>query len=295
MPPRTKLAELADIATAQWGMVTTAQAGSVDVSPQAVARLASSGDLERLAHGVYRIAGSPPGPHDEVRAAWLGLDPRRTAGERIAGDTVEVVSHRSAALLHDLGDVDSDILEFSAPTRRQTRRSDIHLHRRTVAGSDWTLVDGLPVTTPLRTISDLAAARLDLGHLAGIVRDALVGHHLSVSSVAEVLDQHAKAYGVAIGGVTLVEVMLDEAGVPESALDVAMYAGPAARRSLVDRLVVDGAFGHVARRNLEALEADGTLEAIAVAVLRLAADPTVQLATRRSTTNADSTPEQRRD
>jgi hypothetical protein len=219
---RSKIAELADIAVGQWGMITTAQAAASRVSPQVVARLARGGELERLAHGIYRLAGSPPHPHDDLRAAWLALEPRRTASERLATDTAEVVSHRSAAVLHELGDVDADVLEFTAVVRHQTRRRDIRIHRGVVDASSRTLVGGLPVTTPLRTIGDLASARLDRGHLAGVVRDALIEHNLTVSAVAAVLDQHARAYGVTAGaGAALVELMLDEAGVPHSTIEVA--------------------------------------------------------------------------
>jgi hypothetical protein len=219
---RSKLAELAEIAAGQWGMITTAQATVSRVSPQVVARLAKDGELERLAHGIYRLAGSPPHPHDDLRAAWLALEPRRTASERLAADTAEVVSHRSAAVLHELGDIDADVLEFTAAVRHQTRRRDIRIHRGSVDASTVTLVAGLPVTTPLRTIGDLASARLDRGHLAGVVRDALIDHNLTVPVVAAVLDQHARAYGVTAGsGTALVGLMLDEAGVPQSTIEVA--------------------------------------------------------------------------
>jgi hypothetical protein len=225
-PP--KIVVLAEIAAGQWGMITTAQAAASGVSAQTVARMAHDGQLERLAHGIYRLAGTPPHADDEVRALWLAIDPQRTASERIAAADVAVVSYRSAAVLHRLGDVDADVVEFTVASRHQTRRGDVRIHRGTVDASDKTLVDGLPVTTPLRTISDLAAARLDRGHLAGVVRDALIEHNLPVKAAAAILAQHGWAYGVAAGdGIVLVELMLAEAGVPESTLDIAARLGGA--------------------------------------------------------------------
>jgi hypothetical protein len=221
-----KIAILAEVAAGQWGMITTAQAASSGVSAQVVARLARDDQLERLTHGIYRLAGAPPRPDDEVRALWLAIDPRRTASERIAAGDVAVVSYRSAAVLHQLGDIDADVVEFTVASRHQVRRPDVRIHRGTVEASDWTLIDGLPVTTLLRTISDLASARLDRGHLAGVVRDALIEHNLPVKAAAAILDQHARAYGVTAGdGIALVELMLAEAGVPESMLDVAALSG----------------------------------------------------------------------
>jgi hypothetical protein len=65
--------------------------------------------------------------------------------------------------------------------------------------------------------------------------------------------------------------MLEEVGVPESTLDVALHAGPAARRMLAEHLATRETIQEVARRNLEALRASGVLETIArmnVEVLR---------------------------
>lgn len=178
--------------------------------------------LERLRHGVYRAAGVPAGPHDELRAAWLALEPAKTVGARLADPGVEVVSHRSAALLHQLGDLDADYLEFTTRTRKQTRDRQVRLHRRLLEPQEWTLALGLPVTTVLTTIRDLAAAQIDGGHLAGVVRDAVTDHHLGVDEVAGVLSLYAHHYGAPLGqGAVLLQRMLEMAGVPDSAQAVA--------------------------------------------------------------------------
>lgn len=243
-----KIILLAGIATGQWGMITTAQAAAAGVSAQAVARLAHDGQLERLAHGVYRLAGTPPHPHDEIRALWLGIDPRRAASDRIADGEVAAVSHRSAAVLLGLGDVAADVVEFTVAARHQTRRQDVRIHHGIVRAGERTLVDGLPVTTPLRTISDLASSRLDRGHLAGVVRDAVLEHHLPVAQVAAVLGQHARAYGVPAGnGMALVELMLEEAGLPQSTLDaVAHLAGASKVADAISSRAVQDAVGGIA-------------------------------------------------
>lgn len=225
--PSGRLVDLAGIAAGQWGLVTAAQARSRGVSRQVLARLARADELERLAYGVYRLAGTPPHPHDELRTAWLALDPARTAAERIADDFVDTVSHRSAALLHDLGDIDADSLEFTTPVRHQSRRSDVRTYRGMVMRQERTLVDGLPATRPLRTIRDLATAHTDRGHLAGVVRDAILQHHLMIPAVADALSAFARRYGVPAGnGDLLVEILLREAGVPQTTLDVAARMAP---------------------------------------------------------------------
>jgi predicted transcriptional regulator of viral defense system len=222
--------DLADVAAEQWGLITTAQAGMAGQSPQAVARLAEQRVLERLAHGVYRLAGTPADPRDDLRAAWLALSPRRTAAERLRDEPPEVVSHRSAAWLLQLGDVEADLHEFTVIGRRQTRRRDVRFRRGRLAAGDWTVVDGLPVTTAVRTAGDLADDRLDGGHLAGVARDALVVHQVDIEALIAALRPHAHRYGVALGdGEALLRRFLADAGLPETTRRTAELARVAVR------------------------------------------------------------------
>src|SRR5659263_719439 len=77
------LRAVGDLAMDQWGLITTAQAHNAGLSSQQLARFSDTGVLERLRHGVYRVVGAPPNPHDDLRAAWLALAPARTAQERL--------------------------------------------------------------------------------------------------------------------------------------------------------------------------------------------------------------------
>lgn len=234
---RVFITQIAEIASEQWGLVTTAQARAAGVSAQAMARLHHAGQIERLAHGVYRLGGAPPSQDEELRVAWLALDTRHTPDQRLAMPGLEVVSHRSAAAALELGDIDADAHEFTVPSRHQTRRHDVVFHRDVVTQDEWTLVNGLPVTTPLRTIADLARAHLDRGHLAAVVRDAMSRYDLSTDAVAAVLAPYARDNGVTTGdGTALVELMLDEAGIPASAVDMVRHS------STLGQLVSSGAW-----------------------------------------------------
>lgn len=210
------LRTLGGVAAAQWGLVTATQARRSGLTAQQLARLANEAALERVRHGVYRVSGSPPHEFDELRAAWLSLDPERLAYERLT-DGVAVVSHRTATALHGLGDVEADVLEFTVRDRKQSRDRQLKFHRGRLEPSEWTLVDGLPVTTVITTVRDLAASRLDGGHLAAVVRDAVTTHHVDLDAVSEVLAEHAHVYGAPLGdGMTLVQRFLEQAGVPAS-------------------------------------------------------------------------------
>jgi hypothetical protein len=205
-----------DVASEQWGLVTTAQARALGVSAQDVARLANQGWLERMTHGVYRVSGAPPEPLDELRAAWLTLDPSRRAAERVRDASPAAVSHRSAASLYGLGDIDADVHEFTTEGRKQSRRADIRLHRGRLNPEEWTVVDGMPVTTVGRTIADLAGARIDGGHLASVVRDALTVKLVSDRKLSAALAPFAYRYGAPAGdGEALLARLVQESGVAE--------------------------------------------------------------------------------
>ena len=217
---------LAEVAARQWGLLTTRQSGLAGVSAQSVAKLADNGILERLSHGVYRLAGAAPDPRDELRAAWLSLDPARTAGERLNDDPPEVVSHRSAAAVLGYGDLDANRHEFTVATRRQSRRPEIRFHRGTLAAGEWNIVDGLPVTTATVTIRDLAGARLDGDHLAGVLRDAVLAGGAHPHDLAAALRPHAHTYGAPLGdGRELVRRLLVKAGIPSGLTSAVELAG----------------------------------------------------------------------
>lgn len=66
-----------------------------------------------------------------------------------------VASHRTAAAIWGIRPSASRRVEITAKGAR-ARRKDILLHRNRLAAADITAVDGIPVTTPARTLVDLA-------------------------------------------------------------------------------------------------------------------------------------------
>ncbi|MFI5712729.1 type IV toxin-antitoxin system AbiEi family antitoxin domain-containing protein [Kribbella sp. NPDC051620] len=216
----SQLLEVAELASEQWGLVTAAQAAEIGVSGQSLARWARNRVLTRLAHGIYKVSGSPYDTRDDLRAAWLMLDPQRTATERISAREIDaVISHRSAARLHGLGDLDADVYEFTVAGRRQTRRTDVRIHTRStpIQRETWTLAGGLPVTTVLTTIVELAAAHTDGGHLAGVVGDALATAAVDIDKLSVALRPYAHRYGAPPGdGEGVIQRFLTETGLPRT-------------------------------------------------------------------------------
>lgn len=211
MKARDALRELADMSASQWGLVTSAQAAGRGVSRLDLSRLAESGDLVRLAHGVYKDAGAPSGAHLDVRAAWLSSDPARLATERLGdGPRGIVVSGQTAAWLHDIGDLRSNRTELTAPVRRQTQRADVHYRRRALDEEDVTIRDGLPVTIAERTIAHLVEDRTDLSIIADALRDAVRTSEFDLGRLAEMLAPLAERNGHHKGdGVALLEQLLE--------------------------------------------------------------------------------------
>ncbi len=242
MESREALRVLAEVTESQWGMTTSAQALARGVSHMNLTRLTHSGDLVRLAHGVYRDAGAPSTEHEELRAAWLAAEPTKLAYERLADHPPgAVVSGISACKLHGIGDLRAMRSEFTTPTRRQTQRPDVRYRTRVLPERDVTLRDGLPVTTVERTIADLVEDRHDLSIVAGVLRDGAQLSRLDAERLVELLcplaerNGHSKGNGRALltqlmqlGGIDIESLAERLAAIPGLAAHVAA--------SLIDHL-----------------------------------------------------------
>lgn len=198
MSRRLALARLSDLASEQWGMVTTAQARRLGVSSVDLARLASDGILVPAADAarVYRVAGAPADPElDSLRAAWLQLGGSLTWQERYH-EMDAVVSHRSAAQLRRFGDIIPRAHEFYVTSRRQLRRDDLRLRvRREIPRSEWEIVDGLPASRGSRIVADLLADHEDESAVAQICVDATRSGLLTRRRLVDIVAPYAPAYG----------------------------------------------------------------------------------------------------
>jgi predicted transcriptional regulator of viral defense system len=217
MPQMKTASKLADLAEDQWGLLTRRQAEAAGVSPATLQRLsAPAGVLERMAQGVYHLAGAPLPDHAALRAAWLALAPATPAWEREPGQGV--VSHRSAAALYGIGHLPADRHEFTLPVRRQTRRKDVRLHRRALEAAEWVTLRGLPVTRPSRIAADLLAEREDPEAVAQTVADAIRGAYDYPGTFAEAFAPLAARLGFRTGdGLAVLGRLLELSAEPEAA------------------------------------------------------------------------------
>ncbi|HEX8306036.1 MAG TPA: type IV toxin-antitoxin system AbiEi family antitoxin domain-containing protein [Jatrophihabitans sp.] len=209
-----------DLAEGQWGLLTAAQARAVGVSRVQLTRLAQDRVLIRLAHGVYVLRGAANMEHLELRAAWLGLDPERMAAEQLRNPTQgAVVSHASAARLHQLGDLEADRHEFTLPMRKQTRRSDVRLHRAVLTAGEVMTVAGLPTTTPERIVVDLLADCHDGEQVARVLAGAVHARSIDLGQIAPLLSPFAARFGLPLGkGDLLLEHLLELGGAADQVI-----------------------------------------------------------------------------
>jgi hypothetical protein len=166
------LVRLGSIAERRWGLVTTAQAEGAGVSRKQLARMASAGAIERVAHGVYRMAGAPPQDHEAIYARWLALG-GTTAPRTETGVASIVAAGVTAAVVHGIGDFLPDGFDFIVPARKGTRLPGVRLRVRRLTRDEVIPVGGLPALTVERAIADLIEIGTDLSLVAGAVGDAV--------------------------------------------------------------------------------------------------------------------------
>jgi predicted transcriptional regulator of viral defense system len=151
---------LYEIAAAQEGLFTTAQAAQAGYSRPLLAKYLRNDRIRRLRRGVYRLVHFPAGEHEDLIAPWLW-----------AGRT-GVFSHETALALHGLSDALPSQVHMTLPASWRDRRlrvpQGIVLHFADVRDRERTWSGTVPVTTAARTLLDCAAARV----APDLVRDA---------------------------------------------------------------------------------------------------------------------------
>jgi hypothetical protein len=152
---------IAEIAGRQHGIVSKAQLRGVGVSEDAIRARESAGRLHRLHRGVYAVGHTALSLEGRLLAGVLavGGGPRHEEASVLAYWGA-AVSHRGAACLWRLLSVSGgppDVVVSGDGGR--AKRRDIWVHRsRSLEPRDVTLRQGIPVTTPARTIADLRLA-----------------------------------------------------------------------------------------------------------------------------------------
>src|SRR4029078_8829546 len=161
--------------------------------------MTEGGLLETAGQGVYLMIGGQAAAarHRAVKVAWLRMDPAVPAWDRrLLAATSAIVSHRSAAMLLQLGDLVVRDMEFTTPRRRTSRDHLVRLRMSTLAQYEVTWAEGLPVPTALRTLTDLLADGAEAGEAGGFLAEALDRRMLRVDHVIPELGPFPHPYGL---------------------------------------------------------------------------------------------------
>jgi hypothetical protein len=148
---------IADVAEGQAGQVTERQAAARGASPAVLHDLLEGRVTETVIPGVVRLRGGARPTFPQLYAHWLLLAPDEPAWERPL-PAAGVVSHGAAVRVYAVGNLPGPAAEFTvAPNHTATSSQDVLIHRGELRPQDYRVVAGLPVTSPGRTLADIAA------------------------------------------------------------------------------------------------------------------------------------------
>lgn len=156
---------LHEIAAAQAGHFTTAQAAERGFSEQLLSKHAASGKFERPMRGIYRLGFFPPSDNEDLVVAWLW------------SGRASVVSHESALQLHGLSDALPARIHLTLPLSERSRRRvvpDVYiLHFADLGQAERVWLGPVPLTAPARTVLDVADAHGDANLVAQAVEQGI--------------------------------------------------------------------------------------------------------------------------
>ncbi|MDQ3725659.1 MAG: DUF559 domain-containing protein [Actinomycetota bacterium] len=172
-------------------MVSRPQLRRLGMSNAAIDRAVEAGRLHRIFRGVFAVGRPGIGEQGRLRAAAL------------ACGTGAVVSHRSAAALLGLLDKGPVIIDVIPPGQRGRKIDGIRFHRvRPPRREETGTVDGIPCTSPARTLVDLAGTVGDRT-LRSCFERAAQRRHLDIPAIEASVDSRRR-------GMKSLQALIDE-------------------------------------------------------------------------------------
>jgi very-short-patch-repair endonuclease len=147
---------VAEIAGRQYGALSRAQALGTGMSRRTLQRRVADGVyIATRLREIYRVAGYARTWHQRL---WMA---------QLWGGDDDALSHATAAALYTLDDFEPGRMELILPRGAKHRAPGIIVHQARLAPGDVRVIDDLRVTSPERTLLDIAATRR-----ASVVEDA---------------------------------------------------------------------------------------------------------------------------
>lgn len=173
----------AEIASRQYGVISRRQLLAAGLGKRAIDHRLATGRLHPLHRGIYAVG------HRALtrEGVWM-------AATLACGDDA-VVSHLDAAALWGLMAPRPGAVHVTVPTRAgRARRAGITLHRVPLPAADATAHRRIPVTTPARTLVDVAAI-LPIRAVERAIDEAHFLHLLRDGSIESTLERNADRVG----------------------------------------------------------------------------------------------------
>lgn len=158
---------LFDLADGQAGYFTAAQARKLGFMSQYQQHHRQTGAWQRVDRGLYRLRDYPQTEHEQLVQLTLWSHNRQQQPQAVA-------SHQTALAFYGLSDLMPDRIHLTVPQGfRKTPPAGVVLHRGKLGKSEYQEYGGFRVTSPLRTLLDLAQAHLSPEHLEAALKQAL--------------------------------------------------------------------------------------------------------------------------
>ncbi len=175
-----------DLAGRQHGVVARRQLLALGFSKRAIEHRVKRGRLHVVAHGVYAVG-------------WPELTrKRRWMVAVLACQDDAALSHRSAAALWQVGSEKQGVIDVSVRRRCELRRPGLRVRGRpSLPAADVAIRDGIPVTTVVRTMIDVATELSPLG-VERSVNEVDKRNLIDPEALRSALDAYAGEPGVKI-------------------------------------------------------------------------------------------------
>ncbi len=183
--------QLYETAESQAGYFTADQARACGFTWERLSSNVSVGRFTRIKRGVYRLTQFPGSEFEDLFVAWLRAGPDAA------------VSHESALALYELSDIMPSETHVIVPRNSSRRRAGIRQHTQRLDADEVTTREGLPVTTVLRTLADVAASGLaeEQVHLA--IQQAVERGLTSAEALRSYAGKRGGRFGEIISGMIL--------------------------------------------------------------------------------------------
>jgi hypothetical protein len=185
---------LADSAEGNDGIFTLADARRAGLTRAQIDRRVQQ-HWTTVHDGVFRMHGAPATWRGRVRAAAAAAAPHGA------------ISHRSAAEFYEWPGRRADLVELTCRRWLRAKHPELVVHESTrLEQRDITTIDGIPVTTPERTVLDLASCYPHDRYLEYVVQAARRKRLITYESMRATFDRHARR---GLKGVAALRVTLD--------------------------------------------------------------------------------------